>query len=51
MALWAAIIAIVVGLLAVFTGEPNYAAILRGALELTAVFGVFTLICAAEASN
>jgi hypothetical protein len=51
MALWASLIALLIGSFAVFAGEPNYTAILRSVLELGAVIGVFTLICAAEASN
>jgi hypothetical protein len=51
MLLWAAIIAVVIGFVAVFTGEPDYPLILRSLLELAAVVGVFTLICAAEARN
>lgn len=51
MALWAVLVAL--GLLgfALFTDEMNSTAHLRSVLELAAVIGVFTLICAAEAGN
>ncbi len=51
MALWAVLVALGLGVFAIFTGELNSTAILRSLLELSAVIGVFALICAAEASN
>ncbi len=50
MTLWASLIALALGLFAAVTSEPN-TAMLRSLVELAAVVGVFTLICAAEASN
>jgi hypothetical protein len=51
MALWAGVVALTLAVIA-FLGPPlDYAFILRSLVELGAVIGVFTLICAAEASN
>ena len=51
MALWAGVVALTLAVVA-FLGPPlDYPFILRSVVELGAVIGVFTLICAAEASN
>jgi hypothetical protein len=50
MALWTGFIALIIALIA-YLGEPDLYAVLRSMVELSAVVGVFTLICAAEASN
>jgi hypothetical protein len=51
MAIWTGLLAIALGLAAIVSMEPNVAAILRSVLELSAVLGVFALVCAAEARN
>jgi hypothetical protein len=50
MALWAGVVALTLAVVA-FLGPPLDYAFLRSVVELGAVIGVFTLICAAEASN
>ena len=51
MALWAGVVALTLAVIA-FLGPPlDYAFIVRSLVELGAAIGVFTLICAAEASN
>jgi hypothetical protein len=51
MALWAGVVALMLAIVALFGPPLDYAFILRSVVELGAVVGVFTLICAAEASN
>jgi hypothetical protein len=51
MALWAGLLAIAAGLLALLTRQIDLFVVLRGIVELTAVVGVFALVCAAEAHN
>lgn len=51
MALWAGLVALVLALFAFLTPQVDYFAMLRGAVEVAAVVGVFALVCAAEASN
>jgi hypothetical protein len=49
MSIWAAVIALVVGIFMYFSEDP--AAMLFNVAELGAVIGVFALVCAAEALN
>jgi hypothetical protein len=49
MALWAAVVALVLGLLMIVTADPSTVLVSVG--EIVAVLAMFTLICAAEASN
>jgi hypothetical protein len=51
MAVWAVLVALALSAFAVFNWAPNPSLILSGALELAAVFGLFALICAAEANS
>jgi hypothetical protein len=51
MALWAGVVALVLAVFALFGPPLDVAFMLRSLVELGAVVGVFTLICAAEASN
>jgi hypothetical protein len=51
MALWAGLLAIAAGLLALLTRQIDLFVVLRSIVELTAVVGVFALVCAAEAHN
>jgi hypothetical protein len=51
MALWAGLVAFVVALFVLLTRQLDLFLILRSVVELAAVVGVFTLICAAEARN
>lgn len=47
MAVWAAVVALLLGLLSYLAGDVW--TLLEGAAEVLAVVGLFTLICAAEA--
>lgn len=49
MTVWAAIITLVFGTLAYLAGDSS--ALLAGVAELTAVIGLFALVCTAEALN
>ncbi|HEY8382760.1 MAG TPA: hypothetical protein VIL09_11490 [Microvirga sp.] len=49
MTVWAAVMTFVFGTLAYLAGDSS--ALLMGAAELTAVIGLFALVCAAEALN
>ena len=51
MALWAGVFALALAAAAVLAPHVDQAYVLRSLMELGAVVGVFTLICAAEASN
>lgn len=49
MLTWASVVALGVGALAYFSGDPT--AVLRSVAELGGVIALFALVCAAEAFN
>jgi hypothetical protein len=51
MALWAGVVALLLGVLAALTRQFDFMFVLRNLVELGAVVGVFALVCAAEARN
>jgi hypothetical protein len=49
MFIWAAIVALVLGLITYLAGDPSV--VLSGIAEIGAVTALFALVCAAEAFN
>jgi hypothetical protein len=49
MIVWAAIVALILSVVTFFAADPS--TVLYGIAELTGVFALFALVCAAEAMN